>query len=103
MRNYKDNTIVKMTFQFSFAVRNFSEVLRAGKRSVFVDFIHTLKIALKEGEETTYWIESCGFAKRYPKPVSLLNNIVSILKVLQQNYPDNTKMNLHICTLIIEN
>jgi len=127
MRNYKDNAIVKMTFQFSLDIMDFSEVLRGEKRFVFADqllragcsvganvkeaqsaesradFIHKLKVASKETEETEYWLELCEFAKDYPKPRKLLEDIESILKVAEQNYFDITKMNLHIGTLIIEN
>ena len=108
MRNYKDNVVVKMTFQFSLEIIDFSEVLRDEKRFVFADqllragcaiganvkeaqsaesradFIHKLKIASKEAEETEYWLELCEFAKGYPKPGKLLENIVSILKVLSK-------------------
>lgn len=72
MRNYKDNIIVKMTFQFALDVMNFSEKLRNQKRFAFADqllrsgcsvganvkeaqsaeskadFIHKLKIASKK-------------------------------------------------------
>jgi len=108
MRNYKDNAIVKMTFQFSLDVMDFSEVLRGEKRFVFADqllragcaiganvkeaqsaesradFIHKLKIASKEAKETEYWLELCEFAKGYPKPGKLLEDITSILKVLSK-------------------
>lgn len=108
MRNYKDNVIVKMTFQFSLDVIEFAEGLRELKRFAFsdqvlragcsiganvkeaqsaeskADFIHKLKIASKEAEETEYWLELCEFSKNYPKPGKLLNDIESILKVLNK-------------------
>jgi four helix bundle protein len=108
MRNYNDNTIVKMTFQFALEVMNFSEVLRSEKRFSFADqvlrsgcsiganvkeaqgaeskadFIHKMKIALKEAEETEFWLELSEFAKNYPKPGKLLTDIESILKVINK-------------------
>ncbi|HTJ49953.1 MAG TPA: four helix bundle protein [Cyclobacteriaceae bacterium] len=108
MRNYKDNAIVKMTFQFSLDVIEFTESLRDMKKFVFsdqllragcsiganvkeaqsaeskADFIHKLKIASKEAEEAEYWLELCEFAKSYPKPGKLLIDIESILKVLSK-------------------
>jgi four helix bundle protein len=108
MRNYKDNIIVKMTFQFSLDVIEFAEVLRDMKRFVFsdqvlraacsiganvkeaqgaeskADFVHKIKIALKEAEETEYWLELCDFARNYPKPGKLLADIENILKVLNK-------------------
>jgi four helix bundle protein len=108
MRNYNDNPIVKMTFQFALDIIDFSELLRDQKRFAFsdqvlragcsiganvkeaqgaesrADFIHKMKVALKEAEETEYWLELCEFAKKYPKPGTLLNDIESILKVLNK-------------------
>lgn len=108
MRNYKDNLIVKMTFEFALQVIEFSELLVEKKKFVFADqllkarcsiganvkeaqgaeskadFIHKIKIAYKEAEETEYWLELCDFAKNYPKPGSLLSDIEGILKVLSK-------------------
>jgi four helix bundle protein len=108
MRNYKDNAIVKMTFEFSLAVMDFSELLRDQRRFAFADqvlrsgcsvganvkeaqsaeskadFIHKLKVASKEAEEVEYWLELCDFGKNYPKPGVLLSDIEAILKVLSK-------------------
>jgi four helix bundle protein len=108
MRNYKDNPIVKMSFQFALDIIDFSEILRDQRRFVFsdqllragcsidanvreaqgaesrADFNHKMKVALKVAEETEYWLELCEFAKNYPKPGVLLNDIESILKVLNK-------------------
>lgn len=96
MRNYKDNLVVKMSFEFALKIVDFAEVLREEKRFVFADqiirsgcsiganvkeaqsaerrpdFIHKMKIALKEAEESEYWLELCEFSKNYPKPKELL-------------------------------
>lgn len=106
MRNYKDNVIVKMSFQFALDIMNFSELLRNERRFSFTDqvlrsgcsiganvkeeqnaeskadFVHKLKIASKEAEETEYWLELCQFAEKYPKPGKLLSDVESILKVI---------------------
>jgi four helix bundle protein len=106
MRNYKDNIIVKLTFQFALDIMSFSEKLRDQRRFAFADqllrsgcsvganvkeaqsaeskadFIHKLKIASKEAEETEYWLELCQFNENYPKPGKLLTDVESILKVL---------------------
>jgi four helix bundle protein len=108
MRNYNDNPIVKLTFQFALDIMAFAELLRNEKRFSFsdqilrsgcsiganvkeaqgaeskVDFIHKMKIALKEAEESEFWLELCEFAKEYPKPGKLLLDIQSILKVLNK-------------------
>jgi four helix bundle protein len=106
MKNYKDNLIVKMTFQFSLDVIEFTDVLREKKKFVFADqllksgcsiganvkeaqsaeskadFVHKLKVASKEAEETEYWLELCEFAKGYPNPGKLVADVESILKVI---------------------
>ena len=108
MRNYNDNPIVKMTFQYSLEIMEFFEGLRDERRFSFADqilrsgcsiganvkeaqgaeskadFVHKMKIALKEAEESEYWLELCDFAKGYPKPWKLLNDIEGILKVLNK-------------------
>jgi four helix bundle protein len=45
------------------------------------DFIHKMKIAYKEAEESRYWLELCELSENYLKPGKLLTDIVSILKV----------------------
>ena len=109
MRNYNDNPIVKMTFQFAMEIIDFSELLREQKRFAFADqvlrsgcsiganvkeaqgaeskadFIHKMKIAGKEAEETEYWLELCDFSKNDPKPGKLLSDIESILKVIMNH------------------
>lgn len=106
MRNYKDNLIVKMTFDFSVSIMEFVEGLYEKKKFVFADqilrsgcsiganvkeaqsaeskadFIHKLKIASKEAEEVEYWLELCDFAANYPKPGKLLDDVSNILKVI---------------------
>ena len=108
MRNYKNNTIVKMTFDFALATIEFSDLLVERKKFAIAnqlirsgcsiganvkeaqgaeskaDFIHKMKIALKEAEETEYWLELCHFAKKYPTPGTLLEDIESIIKVLNK-------------------
>jgi four helix bundle protein len=46
------------------------------------DFIHKMKIAAKEGEETEYWLKLCLRSPLLPDPGSLQTEIVSINKVL---------------------
>ena len=60
---------------------NYGEAQAAESKN---DFIHKMKIAAKEAEETEYWLELSEFAKNYPKPGKLLANIESILKMLNR-------------------
>lgn len=97
-----------MTFQFALEIVEFAELLRNDRRYSFADqvlragcsiganvkeaqgaeskadFIHKMKIAAKEAEETEYWLELSDFSKNYPKPGKLLSDIESILKVLNK-------------------
>jgi four helix bundle protein len=102
----KDNIIVNLTFQFALDIIVFTEHLEQSKKynlanQLFrsgtsiganvreaqrceskADFIHKMKIAYKETEETRYWLELCLQSKSYADPGKLLNDIQSILKVL---------------------
>jgi four helix bundle protein len=102
----KDNLIVRLTFEFSLGIIAFTESLESDRKYNLAnqlfrsgtsiganvreaqgcesrqDFIHKMKIAYKEAEETKYWLELCAQAKNYRDPLSLLNDINSILRVL---------------------
>ncbi len=106
MRNYKNNPIVDKTFRFAVLVVEFSDILIEKKRFAIADqllrsgcsiganvreaqgaeskadFIHKMKVAYKEAEETEYWLELCNAARSYPKPELLLGKIEEILKIL---------------------
>jgi four helix bundle protein len=47
------------------------------------DFIHKLKIAAKEAEETEYWLLLCEKSKDYPKPSELKTKLLSLQKLFQ--------------------
>ncbi len=102
----KDNLILDLSFQFSLEIITFTEKLQQGKKFNLAnqlfrsgtsiganvreaqgcesksDFIHKMKIAYKEAEETRYWLELCDQSENYLAPGKLLEDIVSILKVL---------------------
>ena len=60
---------------------NYDETIAAESRA---DFIHKMKIAAKEADETEYWLLLCKHSKSYPDPGELLIAIQSILKVLSK-------------------
>lgn len=104
----KENLIVALTFQFALEVVKFSEILEASRKYAVAnqliksgtsiganvreaqhaeskaDFIHKLKIAAKESEETEYWLEICQQSESYPNCQHLLDKILSIKKVLSK-------------------
>lgn len=108
MRNDKNNLIVDLTFQFALEIVTFTEKLEDQKKYVIArqllksgtsiganvreaqnaeskaDFIHKLKIAAKEADETGYWLELCKQSKNYPFEENLVGQLLSITKVLSK-------------------
>jgi four helix bundle protein len=108
MRSDKENLIVKLTFEFALGIIEFSEELEAVKKFVIAnqllksgtsigatvreaqnaesknDFIHKLKIAAKEADETEYFLLLCQFSKTYPFDDALLDKLGVIIKVLSK-------------------
>ncbi len=100
------NLIVNLTFQFALEIITFCELLESKKKyhlsnQLFrsgtsiganvreaqgaeskSDFVHKMKIAYKESEETKYWLELCKHSEHYPESDKLLTDIDSILKVI---------------------
>ena len=46
------------------------------------DFIHKLKIAAKEAQETSYWLTLCNKANTYPSNLSLPEKLNEIQRLL---------------------
>lgn len=106
MEEIKGNLIVELTFQFALDIITFTEHLETLRKynlakQLFksgtsiganvreaqgceskADFIHKMKVAYKEAEETKYWLELCIESPNYPDPGRLIENNISILKVL---------------------
>ena len=104
----KENLIVNLTFQFSLSIVKFAELLESKRKYAVAnqlirsgtsiganvreaqnaeskaDFIHKVKIAAKEAEETEYWLEICNQSESYPDCYELLSQILSIKKVLSK-------------------
>lgn len=102
----KKNVIMDKSFEFALAIVEFSEQLEERKKFVVarqilrsgtsiganireaqsceskVDFIHKLKIAAKEANETEYWLLICKYSKKYLFEEKLLVNINEIQKLL---------------------
>ena len=97
-----------MTFEFALKIVGFTDSLREAKRFSLADqlfrsgcsiganvreaqgaeskpdFVHKMKIALKEAEETEYWLELCRYSKLLNDSSQLLPSIESIIKVLNK-------------------
>ena len=60
------------------------------------DFLHKLKVAMKETSETEYWLLLCKYSKNYPDTNHLLAQLEPLKKILgssintaKQNLKDN--------------
>lgn len=104
----QENLIIKLTLEFSINIIEYCEDLESKRKYVIskqllksgtsiganireaqnaeskADFIHKIKIALKEVEETEYWIELCKHSVNYPNPDSLESKIKSIKNILSK-------------------
>jgi four helix bundle protein len=108
MRNDKDNLIVKLTLEFALEIVEYSELLEEKRKYVIArqllksgtsiganvreaqnaeskaDFIHKLKIAAKEADESEYWLMLCELSKTYPKNGHLKEKLQAIINVLSK-------------------
>lgn len=60
---------------------NVKEVQNAESKA---DFIHKMKIALKEADESEYWLFLCKNIESYPDPMILINKLEGIIKILNK-------------------
>ena len=100
------NLVVDLSFKFALDIILFTEILEEKRKYILAkqlfssgtsiganvreaqgaesraDFIHKMKIAYKEAEETKYWLTLCFEAPSYPDPKHLLSANDSLLKVI---------------------
>lgn len=103
MRDDKQNIIVELSFQFSVKIVLFCELLEEQRKYVIArqllksstsiganvreaqntesknDFIHKMKIAAKEADETKYWLEIINNIPSYPKN----NELIELIKPIE--------------------
>lgn len=108
MRSDKDNLIVKLTLEFALEIIEYSELLEEHRKYVIArqliksgtsiganikeaqnaeskaDFIHKMKIAAKEADETEYWLLLCKMSKNYPKNELIEEKLQSIINILSK-------------------
>ncbi|MGB8703760.1 MAG: four helix bundle protein [Gillisia sp.] len=53
--------------------------------------MHNLKTALKEADETEYWLFLCDEMKTYPNCQYLIKELESIIKILNKIISSTTK------------
>lgn len=113
--NGEKNEILELSFNFALSIIEFSELLENNKKFVISrqllksgtsiganmreaqnahsrnDFISKCVIAMKEADETEYWLQLCEKSKNYPHPGELLIEILSIKKLLSKIISSSVK------------
>jgi four helix bundle protein len=112
------NTILDLSFEFAIEIIVYCELLEASRRFIIsnqllksgtsvganireaqsaeskTDFIHKLKIAAKEAEETEYWLLLCKHSSSYPSPELLIDKIIILKKILSKIISTSKKSTL---------
>lgn len=102
----KNNPVLHLSFNFALDIIRYSELLEEKRKFVLAnqilksgtsiganvheaqsseskpDFIHKMKIAAKEADETEYWLLLCSKAESYPFIDNLLPKVKEIQKLL---------------------
>jgi len=100
------NPILAKSFEFALDIIEYTELLEENRKYVIArqllksgtsiganireaqsaeslnDFVHKMKIAAKEADETEYWLLLCNHAKNYPEPDGLINKNKELIKLL---------------------
>jgi four helix bundle protein len=108
MQTNKENLIVQLSFEFTLLIVDFTtelsglrqyslanQLFRAGtsiganireaqNAESKADFIHKMKLAAKEADETDYWLLLCKHSDKLPDSSHLLSKLESIQKVLSK-------------------
>jgi four helix bundle protein len=121
MQNKNSNPVVNKSVEFAVRVLAYCDTLQSMRKFVVAnqlaksgtsiganikeaqnaeslsDFIHKMKIASKEAEETEYWLLLCHRSLNYPDTVELSELLHEIIKLLSKilitsiNKKNNTK------------
>lgn len=105
---YQNNPILRETFEFAVLIVQYAELLESNRKYAIArqiirsgtsiganvkeaqnaeskaDFIHKLKIALKEADGTEYWLFLCKNLESYQNPDHLILKLGGILKLLNK-------------------
>lgn len=102
------NPILKLSIEFSLKVIEYCDLLQQEKKFAIsqqllrsatstgancmeaqnaeskADFIHKIKIAAKEADETQYWLTLCNFSNSYPDRKFIISKLEDVSKVLNK-------------------
>jgi four helix bundle protein len=102
------NVVVEKSLDFSVNIIKFCELLETDRKFIIAnqllksgtsiganifeaqhaesrgDFIHKMKIAIKEANETLYWLTICGRSESYPKNSSLKPLAEELIRIISK-------------------
>ena len=105
---YQNNPILKESFEFAIMVVKYAELLDEKRKYIIAkqlvrsgtsvganikeaqnaeskaDFVHKLKVSLKEADKTEYWLFLCENLENYPNPEGLIEKLNGIIKMLNK-------------------
>lgn len=105
---FDNNPLLKQCFDFAPAVIDYCEELEVNRKFIIArqllksgtsiganameaqgaeskaDFIHKMKVAAKEAEETQYWLWLCDYKKGHPDCANLILKLEAINKILSK-------------------
>lgn len=108
MQKENENLIVKLSLEFALDIIAYSEKLEELKKYIIArqllksgtsiganvreaqnaeskaDFIHKMKIAAKEADETEFWLTLCELAPSYPNPEELKSKLESLINIISK-------------------
>lgn len=108
MKKENENLIVKLSLEFALEIITYSENLEEHKKYIIArqllksgssiganvreaqnaeskaDFIHKMKIAAKEADETEYWLTLCELSPTYPKPEGMKEKLNSVINIISK-------------------
>jgi four helix bundle protein len=117
MRDDKHTIITDKSFEFALKILEFAEILNTDKKFVVAnqmlksgtsiganireaqnaeskaDFIHKMKIAAKEADETEYWLLLCKSSPHYPFQDQLLEDLNVLMKIINKIISTSKKSN----------
>lgn len=100
------NAVLTLSFEFAFSVINYCEELECQRKYVIsrhllksgtsiganvreaqnphsrADFISKMVIAMREADETSYWLDLCKQSKTYADPGTLSDKIIELKKLI---------------------